>query len=87
MRRNLEFLVVFLFCIHSYSHAGWVEAEKIVAGDRAVDDRFGNSVSISGDYAIVGAYGEDEDVAGLNTLTYAGSADDKPFFRLSVIPM
>ena len=32
------------------------------------------SVSISGDYSIVGAYGEDEDASGANTQTSAGSA-------------
>ncbi len=52
----------------------WSEVQKLVASDRAIDDRFGNSVSISGDYAIVGAYMEDEDVSGGNTIAEAGSA-------------
>jgi phosphopantetheinyl transferase len=52
----------------------WNEVQKIVASDRAEGDRFGISVSISGNYAIVGAYYEDEDAAGVNTLVYAGSA-------------
>jgi hypothetical protein len=38
------------------------------------NDMFGVSVSISGDYAIVGAYNEDQDKAGGNTLSNAGSA-------------
>ena len=37
------------------------EVNKIQASDKAVDDVFGRSVSISGDYVIVGAYGEDSD--------------------------
>ncbi len=52
----------------------WAQVQKIVASDRAVSDYFGYSVAISGDYAIVGAYQEDEDASGANTLTNAGSA-------------
>ena len=33
---------------------------KISASDGAADDRFGNSVSISGDYAVAGAYLDDD---------------------------
>ena len=39
-----------------------------------VEDRFGVSVDISGNYAIIGAFQEDEDDAGINTFTDAGSA-------------
>ena len=52
----------------------WSEVQKIVDSDRAKHDRFGYSVSISGDYAIVGAYTEDENASGENTLIDAGSA-------------
>jgi hypothetical protein len=52
----------------------WIELQKIVASDRASGDYFGYSVSISGDYAIVGAYTENEDAGGINTATGAGSA-------------
>ena len=38
----------------------WEEVTKITASDGAEDDRFGNSVSISGDYAIVGAQYDDD---------------------------
>ena len=51
----------------------WNEGQKIVASDRAVGDIFG-VVSISGNYAVVGAYSEDEDASGGNTLLGAGSA-------------
>ena len=34
----------------------WIEVEKLIASDGAFDDRFGVSVSICGDYAVVGAY-------------------------------
>lgn len=60
--------------IFERSGSTWSEVQKIVASDRAADDLFGYSVAISGDYAIVGAYQEDEDVAGTNPLSSAGSA-------------
>jgi len=41
------------------STGGWVGEQKIQASDNASDDRFGYSVSLSGDYAIVGARNED----------------------------
>ncbi|MEZ4799743.1 MAG: FG-GAP repeat protein [Flavobacteriales bacterium] len=52
----------------------WTQMDKIVASDRAAGDLFGVSVSISGDYVIVGAYNEDEDPSGGNTLDESGSA-------------
>ena len=53
---------------------GWVEVEKIVASDRAIDDNFGDAVSISGNYAIVGAKMEDNDTTDANFMHLAGSA-------------
>jgi len=53
---------------------GWGEVQKLISSDIAATDFFGFSVDISGDRAIVGAYYEDEDQAGLNTLAVAGSA-------------
>ena len=52
----------------------WIQTQKIVANDRAVGDYFGTSVSISGDYAVVGAFSEDHDVSGANYLNGSGSA-------------
>jgi len=52
----------------------WGQVAKIVASDRATGDYFGYSVSISGDYVAVGAYIEDEDTDGNNTMDDAGSA-------------
>ena len=39
------------------TESGWSQAAKLTASDRAAGDNFGHSVSISGDYAIVGACG------------------------------
>ena len=52
----------------------WIEKQKIIASDRSFEDRFGRFVAISGNYVIVGAYAEDEDSSGSNTLVNAGSA-------------
>jgi hypothetical protein len=50
------------------SNGIWSEVQKITASDGASMDYFGNSVSISGDYAIVGAQYAD------NTIGNSGSA-------------
>lgn len=52
----------------------WSEVQKLVNADRALEDRFGWSVAIDGDYAIVSAYTEDQNVVGAATLANAGSA-------------
>lgn len=58
-----------------YNNAGtWVQVKKITAPVREANDLFGQSVSISGDYAIVGASSEDEDASETNTVSSAGSA-------------
>ena len=46
----------------------WQQVAKLTADDGAWDDYFGKSVSISGDHAIVGAYGDDDNG------NYSGSA-------------
>ena len=50
--------------------------QKVVSNDRGSQDNFGKSVSISGDgnFAVVGAHQEDEDVSGSSTLSNAGAA-------------
>lgn len=52
----------------------WGQIKKLVASDRATNDRFGISVAISSDYALVGADKEDENATGGSTLSDAGSA-------------
>jgi len=51
----------------------WNQVAKVVAPDRATEDRLGYAVSISGDYVAVGAYLEDEDENETNTVNGAGS--------------
>ena len=52
----------------------WIEVQKIVASDRYEEDAFGISVSVSAQYAVVGAYYEDEDINSGNTIDDSGSA-------------
>ena len=40
---------------------GYVQRQKLTAGDGAGNDYFGYSVSIDGDTAVIGAYGDDDD--------------------------
>ena len=40
---------------------GWLEQDKLIASDGETYDEFGNSVSIDGDYAIVGSWKDDID--------------------------
>ena len=67
----LHIILLFALSIHAQN---WTQITKAVASDRAEDDRFGCKVAISGDYAIVGAFLEDEDASGGNTASSAGSA-------------
>lgn len=43
-----------------YDGTNWIQEQKITASDGAEADLFGVSVAISGDYAIVGALGDDD---------------------------
>jgi hypothetical protein len=52
----------------------WSQGQKMVASDRTANDRFGCSVSLSGEFAVVGASDEDEDADGSNTAVSSGSA-------------
>ena len=45
--------------IFRWDGASWVQQQKLTASDGNAGDNFGYSVSISDDYAIVGAYGDD----------------------------
>lgn len=52
----------------------WTELKTLTASDRTTADEFGNSVSISGDFAIVGAMLEQHNEKGGDKLVDAGSA-------------
>ncbi len=54
--------------IFRFNGSGWVEEAKLLASDGNVGDLFGWSVSISGDTAVIGAYGDNDNG------NYSGSA-------------
>jgi len=54
--------------IFHFDGSNWAEQSKLIASDGAARDLFGHSVSIFGDFALVGAYQDDENGAS------AGSA-------------
>jgi hypothetical protein len=56
------------------SVGNWLQIKKLVASDRDIDDYFGASVAISGNYAVVGAIYNDEDETGTNFISEAGAA-------------
>lgn len=51
--------------VHVFSRAGsvWTEQAVLVAGDPGVDDQFGFAVALSGATAVIGAAGDDNNVA------------------------
>ena len=56
----------------------WDFTQKIAASDRSEIDQLGWSVAISGNYAIVGAVGDDTDE---NNANFIGSAGSVYFFE------
>ena len=51
-------------CAYVFTRAGsiWTQQAKLVASDGAIQDRFGISVSLDGDTALIGAYADDVNV-------------------------
>jgi len=68
------FAASILFNVSDAQAQNWNEIVKSVASDREAGDYYGENLAISGDYAIVGAYIEDHDANGANTMTSSGSA-------------
>jgi len=56
------------------SGSTWTQQQKLVAPYRGINNFFGVSVSIDGDYALVGAHQQALDANGLNSITNAGAA-------------
>jgi hypothetical protein len=50
--------------IYRFDGATWIQEQKLLASDGAVFDRFGFSVSLSGDNAVIGAPGDDDNGIG-----------------------
>jgi hypothetical protein len=46
--------------IYRFNGTAWVQGQKLTAPDGAAEDRFGYGVGISGNIAVVGAFGDDD---------------------------
>lgn len=73
--RRFWLIALLMLVLSNVSFAkDWEELQKFVAADRAALARFGWSVCVDGDYAIVGASLERMDASGGNMLYGAGAA-------------
>ncbi|MCK4341950.1 MAG: hypothetical protein KAY37_09535 [Phycisphaerae bacterium] len=46
--------------VFRYNGSSWIQEQKLLASDGAANDRFGDSVAVWGDVALIGAYGDDD---------------------------
>ena len=80
--RQAFYTILFLLAATATQAQNWNQIIKAAASDRGqglltdrtVGDQLGYSVAISGDYAIVGAPGDDQNVLGQSNQSGAGSA-------------
>ncbi len=66
--------MAYVFARNQGGANNWGQVKKLLAPDGRNFDNFGYAVSISGNYAIVGAYEQDSDASGNNFLTDTGAA-------------
>ncbi|MDY0140975.1 MAG: MBG domain-containing protein, partial [Bacteroidales bacterium] len=66
-------IVMILFSLRTNAQ-NWDQIVKTCASDRNGEEYYGKSVAIDGDFAIVGAWGQDRDALGNNYLPQAGAA-------------
>ena len=79
--RQAFYTILFLLAATATQAQNWNQIIKAAASDRGqglvtdrtVGDQLGYSVAISGDYAIVGATGDDQNVLGQSNQSEAGS--------------
>jgi hypothetical protein len=46
--------------VYRFDGNAWIEEQKLVASDAAAEDQFGQSVGVSGQVAVIGAWGDDD---------------------------
>ena len=59
--------------VYRFDGLTWVEEQKLTASDGATDSRFGASVSLSGDVALIGAEGDDGFTGSAYVFRFDGS--------------
>lgn len=72
--KNVCVFLMAILCLGKVYGQTWSEKAILTASDGAPDSRFGASVSISGDYAVVGSIYEQKDAQGANPLRHCGAA-------------
>ena len=72
-KRRITIICLFL-CFSFVFSSDWSMISKITAEDRTSGDYFSNDVAISGNFAIVGAYHENQSVDEGGFLSEAGAA-------------
>jgi hypothetical protein len=65
---------VYFFAKNQGGAGNWGYVQRVIASTQASSDYFGASVSISGEYAVIGAYAQDTDGSNANYVSGAGSA-------------
>ena len=63
----------------------WIQETKLTPSDGEPEDRFGGSVSLDGDYAVIGAYGDDSKEGSAYVFTSGILGDDKSVTNLPPI--
>ncbi|MCF8431552.1 MAG: T9SS type A sorting domain-containing protein, partial [Melioribacteraceae bacterium] len=71
---NDEYSIGRAYIFKNNGSDNWTQADELGAPDKDNNDYFGESVSISGNYVIVGAFSEDSDENENNELINSGSA-------------
>ena len=74
MKKHMLCIFIILLSFTFLFSADWEQITKIVASDRTYDDFFSTDLAISGNYAIIGAYREDQSVDEGAALVDAGAA-------------
>ena len=57
---RITILLSLIFNLGISQSSSWVQQKILTSSDAAAEDYFGGRVSIDGDYAVVGAYGNDD---------------------------
>jgi PKD repeat protein len=60
--------------VYRYNGSTWLEEQKIIPSDGAAGDLFGESASIDGDIALIGAWGDDSYTGSAYVYRYNGSS-------------
>lgn len=63
-----------VYVLHRDNEGNWKETQKITPQDRAENDQFGSSVSLSGNTGVIGSWWDDHDADNKNTMDKSGSA-------------